>query len=262
MEFSAFRVLDRLTACEARVNVLHMQTDFSNSRESRDRPALTRSDLDRLHPVATISRGRWANADLLLIEHAGSHWVLKDFRTRSFLVRNMIGRLLAAREIKGLQRLASLRGIPAHAFRVDAHAIAYRFVPGAPLGLVPSSCRNATFFLALEALVTEIHACGIVHLDIRNANNILITAEGQPVLIDLQSHLGTARLPAAVRRWMERFDMAGVYKHWARHHPQSLDAHRMAQLAAMNRWRKFWFLRGYFGARKRSSRSNAASRAV
>jgi hypothetical protein len=212
--------------------------------------------------ITTISHGRWANAHVELIEHAGSQWVLKDFRPRSFFVRNTIGRLLSSREIKGLRRLAGLSGVPAQAFRVDAYAIAYLFVPGVPLGLIPEACKSADFFLALETLVSEIHARGVVHLDIRNANNIVIAVEGCPVLVDFQSHFGTPRLPAAVRRWMERFDMAGVYKHWARHHPQSLDANRLAELTAMNRWRKLWLLRGYFGARKRRSRPNTAGNAV
>jgi hypothetical protein len=48
---------------------------------------------------------------------------------------------------------------------------------------------------------------------------------------------------------MERFDMAGVYKHWARNHPQTLGETRAALLARMNRWRRLWFLRGYLGVR-------------
>lgn len=239
-----------------------MQAGLRDFQTPRDRQPLTRSDLDRWQAVTTVSSGRWANADLRLLEHDDDQWIVKDFRPRSFLVRNTIGRVLAAREIKGLKRLAGVRGVPAHAFRVDAHAIAYRFVPGTPLGLVSESRKDAAFFRALEVLLDEVHARGVVHLDIRNANNILMTAEGTPALIDLQSHLGTARLPGAVRRWMERFDMAGVYKHWARHHPQSLDADRLAELVAMNRWRRLWFLRGYFGARKRCSRPRDASRAV
>jgi len=239
-----------------------MQTDARHTRMPRERGALTRDDLDRCRAVTSISPGRWANANVRLVEESGAQWVVKDFRLRPFIVRNTIGRLLIMREVKGLQRLAGLEGVPGHAFRVDAHAIAYRFVPGTPLGIVPTTCLNTAFFSALEALLSAIHARGVVHLDVRNANNILMTTDGRPALIDFQSHIGTARFPAAVRRWLEQFDMAGVYKHWARHDPDSLGANRTAELAAMNRWRKFWFLRGYLGARKRSSRPRAAGRTV
>src|SRR5262245_41614836 len=113
-----------------------MQTDSRYVQVPQDRRALTRNDLDRGRAVTNISRGRWANADLHLLEHADTQWVVKDFRPRSFIVRNTIGRLLVSREIKGLRRLAGLNGVPAHAFRIDAHAIAYRFVPGTSLGLI------------------------------------------------------------------------------------------------------------------------------
>ena len=93
------------------------------------------------------------------------------------------------------------------------------------------------------------HARGIVHLDVRNGRNVLITEDGRAALIDFQSHLGTTRLPRALRGWMERYDMAGVYKHWERNHPQSLGETRSALLSGMNRWRRLWPFRGYLGMR-------------
>jgi RIO-like serine/threonine protein kinase len=196
-----------------------------------------------------ISPGRWANAVLRVIQRDGEQWVVKDFRPRGFLVRNTVGRLLMRREIRALRRLAGLEGVPADAFRIDAHALAYRYIAGVPLTGAPEERKNPVFFAAFERLLAQVHARGIVHLDVRNGRNVLITGDGRPVLIDYQSHLGTSHLPQAMRGWMERFDMAGVYKHWERHHPQSLGESRAALLAGMNRWRRLWFLRGYFGLR-------------
>jgi len=56
-----------------------------------------------------------------------------------------------------------------------------------------------------------------------------------------------------VRRWLEGFDMAGIYKHWARLSPETMGEWRQEQLKEMNRWRRFWILRGYLGARKPTS---------
>jgi hypothetical protein len=196
-----------------------------------------------------ISPGRWANAVLRVIQRDGEQWVVKDFRPRGFLVRNTVGRLLMRREIRALRRLAGLEGVPADAFRIDAHALAYRYIAGVPLTGAPEERKNPVFFAAFERLLAQVHARGIVHLDVRNGRNVLITGDGRAALIDFQSHLGTSHLPQAMRGWMERFDMAGVYKHWERHHPQSLGASRAALLAGMNRWRRLWFLRGYFGLR-------------
>lgn len=212
------------------------------------RPAIAR---DQLEGAAgqVISPGRWANAVLRLFQRDGEQWVVKDFRSRAFVVRNTIGRLLVRREMRALRKVAGLAGVPADAFRIDAHALAYRFIPGTPLDRVADERKGAEFFLAFERLLSEVHSRGIVHLDVRNGRNVLVTEAGRAALIDFQSHLGTGRMPGALRRWMERFDMSGVYKHWERLHPQSLGESRTALLASMNRWRRLWILRGYLGVR-------------
>jgi RIO-like serine/threonine protein kinase len=203
-----------------------------------------------------LSRGRWANAVLYLHRHEGGRWVVKDFRSRTFAVRNSIGRLLIRREMHALRKLAGIAGVPSGAFRLDAHALAYGFVPGVTLNHADLGARAADFFARLERLLGEVHAAGgILHLDVRNARNVLVSERGEPVLIDFQSHIGTGWMPARLRRWAERFDLAGVYKHWERMSPETMGEARAGVLARVNWWRRFWVLRGYFGMR--SSRDSA-----
>jgi RIO-like serine/threonine protein kinase len=209
----------------------------------------TRAQFER-DPGEVVSRGRWANAVLYVHRHAGKRWVVKDFRPRAFAVRNTIGRLLIRREIRALRKLAGVAGVPAGAFRLDAHALAYGFVPGAPLSETDLGSRAADFFARLERLLAEVHAQGgILHLDVRNARNVLVSEQGEPVLLDYQSHVGTGWMPARLRRWGERFDLAGVYKHWERRSPETLGEARANLLAQVNWWRRLWVLRGYFGMR-------------
>ena len=212
---------------------------------------ITREQLERAEG-RIISPGRWANAVLRVIQHGGEQWVVKDFRPRAFVIRNTIGRLFTRREARALRKLAGLEGVPSDAFRIDAHALAYRYVAGMPFTGSPAERRTPEFFAAFERLLAEVHGRGIVHFDVRNGRNVLITDEGRAALIDFQSHLGTAHLPRALRGWMERFDMAGVYKHWERNHPQSLGETRVAQLSRMNRWRRLWPFRGYLGVQPRN----------
>lgn len=228
--------------------VVHFRGNLSPDLPQVPRHPITREQLER-EPGQVISPGRWANAVLSLRRSDGEQWVVKDFRARSFVVRNTIGRLLVRREWRALHKLDGLAGVPAAAFRIDAHALAYHFIPGMPLDRVVEERKGPEFFLAFERLLGEVHSRGIVHLDVRNGRNVLITETGRAALIDFQSHLGTAHLPGVLRRWMERFDMAGVYKHWERLHPQSLGETRAALLAGMNRWRRLWPFRGYLGMR-------------
>src|SRR5262245_30536248 len=78
--------------------------------------AITRDELDR-PGGEVISQGRWANAVLRVIRRDGEPWIVKDFRPRTFIVRNTIGRLLVRREMRALSRLAGLSGVPADAVR-------------------------------------------------------------------------------------------------------------------------------------------------
>jgi hypothetical protein len=196
-----------------------------------------------------LSEGRWANAVLYLLDCRGDTWVVKDFRSRSFLVRNLIGRFLVRRETAGLRRVAGLEGAPADAFRVDAHALAYRFRPGRSLRRTAVGELGTAFFPALERSLRQMHAgARIVHLDLRNADNILVTDQGEPTLLDFQSQVGTRWMPGPLRRFVERIDLAAIYKHWARRSPETLGVDRAAALDRMNRLRPLWVLRGYIGS--------------
>lgn len=218
----------------------------------------TRAQFERARGEV-LSRGRWGNAVLYLHRHAGGQWVVKDFRPRNFAVRNTVGRFLVGREARGLRRVAGLAGVAPDAFRLDAHALAYRFVPGVTLNRADLGARAPEFFAALELLVRQVHAQGrLLHLDLRNQRNVLVSERGEPILLDFQSHLSTRWLPAGLRRWAERIDLAGVYKHWARRSPETLGEGRSRVLARMTRWRRLWILRGYLGVRKsRRARTNA-----
>jgi len=215
-----------------------------------DRVPFTRADLER-GPRRRLSEGRWANAILHRYERDGISWVVKDFSARSFLVRNLIGRLLVRRELGWLKRVDGIAATPRDAFRVDRHALAYRFVPGTSLRLTANSGLAPDFFPALEESLRQMHArARVVHLDLRNAHNILVTDSGEPLLLDFQSCLGTRWLPPPLRRFAECIDLAAIYKHWAKRSPGTLGPERSAALARMNRLRPLWVLRGYIGARQ------------
>jgi RIO-like serine/threonine protein kinase len=200
-------------------------------------------------PKRRLSEGRWANAVLYRYEHRGESWVVKDFSSRAPLVRHVIGRFLIRREFGWLRRVDGLAAAPSGAFRIDAHALAYRFVPGTSLRLTAASALGPEFFPELESSLRALHErARLVHLDLRNAHNILVTDDGRPALLDFQSCLSTRWMPARLRRFLERIDLAAIYKHWARKTPATLGPERTSALARMNRLRPLWVLRGYIGA--------------
>jgi RIO-like serine/threonine protein kinase len=199
-----------------------------------------------------MREGRWANARVSRVQIGGDDWVVKDFASRGFWARNTIGRFLLGRELRALCRLQGIDGVPADAFRVDGHAIAARFIPGARMDRAQEERLTGSYFRALEDLLRQVHARGIVHLDTRGAGNVLITPEAGPALIDFQSSLDTGWMPAGLRRLLEDLDLSGAYKRWLKHDPASLDDERRALYERITeRRRRLWPLRGYFGEMKR-----------
>ena len=165
--------------------------------ESAVLPSFSRADVDRAEK-RLIRRGRWPKAELWRVQIAGDEWVVKDFRPRDVVTRNTIGLWLLGREWRALARVSGIPGTPPDAFRIDRHALAYRFIPGRPLAKVPFREQPKEYFEKLESLLEAVHARGVVHLDNRNCNNILMTDRGEPALVDFESNLATGRLPRAI----------------------------------------------------------------
>ncbi|TFH26059.1 MAG: hypothetical protein E4H00_11085, partial [Myxococcales bacterium] len=89
----------------------------------------SRADFERSAP-RILNQGRWANATVFVHEHAGLAWVVKDFHDCPLPYRETLGRFMVNRELSALERLRGLPSVPAEAFRIDAYALAYRFVAG------------------------------------------------------------------------------------------------------------------------------------
>ncbi len=219
-----------------------------------DQP-FTRADFGRNVP-RILNKGRWANATVFVHEQADAQWVVKDFRDCPLPYRETLGRLMVSREVSALERLRDLAGVPSGAFRIDAYALAYRFVPGIEMADAGPDRATPDFFRALEAAVLAMHRRNIAHLDLRYGGNILVSDADEPLLIDFQSHIKLDGLPGFLKRILENADLAGVYKHWSHRHPDSLGAERLAFLGRANRWRRLWVLKGYFGLKPHHHKNN------
>jgi len=205
--------------------------------------AFTRSEFEHAERSA-LHRGRWGNADVWRVSLRGE-WVVKDFRKFAAPLRWTWGVWLARREWLVLLKLNGLPGIPEQAFLMDRLALGERYVEGRPLRAVAAGQVPSPFFERLEAVVRAMHARGVAHLDLRNAGNILMDAAGEPVLLDFQSAVSTARLPGPLRRRLEWIDLSGIYKHWMRLAPGTLGEARERVLLWQVRNRKWWRIRGY-----------------
>jgi hypothetical protein len=206
----------------------------------------SREEFDRSAPEL-VHKGRWGNADIFLFRKGEEIWVVKDFRPCPAIVRHTWGVHMAGRELAALRRLDGIPGFPEGAFRLDRFAMGYRFVSGTDIGEADPALLTPSFFEELEALVSRMHERGVAHLDIRTGSNVLVTDRGKPFILDFQSHLLLERFPAFFRGLLVDVDRSGVYKHWSRCAAESLGEERNELLRRVNRWRRYWILKGYLG---------------
>ncbi len=236
----------------------------SGKAENAQQGLITRDEIKRNTPEL-LSRGRACNADIELLKRSDGIWVIKDFSKRNLIIRNSWGRAIISYEARVLSKLTGITGFPQDAHRVDGEALAYRFIPGDTIFARHESLPGRPFFKELEALVKTMHSKNIVHLDLRNRRNILITDTQKPYVLDFQSAISTKHIPAALRRMFESIDMAGVYKHWFRYSPETIGKTRAEYLIEVNRRRSWWPFRGYsnpFKRRRKRSYEYALEKAI
>lgn len=193
-----------------------------------------------------LSQGRWPKASVWRARLCGDDWIVKDFSARGWLTRVLVGAFLVRREARALALLDGLPGVPPGGFAVDRYALAYRFTPGRPLASIRAREQPPALFPLLERTLQAIHARGVIHLDIRNRRNVIVTDAGGIVLIDFESAVNTRALPAWLRGALERFDLGGAYKHWAFASPDTLGEERRQLMERSGRWRRLWVLRGFW----------------
>ena len=163
---------------------------------------------------------------LLKIYHADSLWGFP---------LGWMGRWLCRREMRFYRLLEGIEGIPRLLGTHGESGLVREFIPGCNL---PANSRRKTqaderFFVELNEILAEVHARGVSHNDLSKPENILVTEDGRPVLIDYQiaARARTARNwpvvggPArAVVRFMQRFDRYHVNKLHTRARPEDFTA--------------------------------------
>jgi predicted Ser/Thr protein kinase len=170
-----------------------------------------------------LNRGNARNPDVFLVDVGGRLAVVKDFAPRSAWVRATIGRWITSREVRAYQILEGHPAVPRFLGRIDALAFAVEYRPGRHMSRRLGAELEPGFADRVADAVREMHARGVVHLDLRHRSNVLVDANQQPVLIDFASAvmlsprgwLGHWLLPLlarldrkAVEKWRQRVEPA------------------------------------------------------
>ena len=194
--------------------------------------------------VSVLKRGPWFKADILRFQVDGGAVILKDFSSKSRLMR-WFGRRQLRREQRALQRLRGLEGFPKVLGVVPPCALLLEPMHG---GAITRFRRRreeekAPLLEKLEALVAAMHARGVAHLDLRKRDNILVTDSGEPSIIDFNASVAfepgsiASRLFFPLLRSVDR----GALLKWRQFLlPDRLSEREQRRIRRQSRLRRLW----------------------
>ena len=194
--------------------------------------------------VTLVRRGGWGKADIKSVSSQGDEAILKDFADKTWPVR-LLGRRQIVREIRALKRLQGIEGVPACYGEAGRLGVLLQRVPGER---ITRWCRAwpleaKPMFARLVRLVDAIHARGVAHIDLRKRDNILITTDGRPYVIDFNASF-CFQPGSLAARWifplLRHIDTSAVLKWKARLAPGLLTREETRRHRLMSFLRRFW----------------------
>ncbi len=106
------------------------------------------------------------------------------------------------REFAAYQRLAGFPGIPRCFGLQDDGSLLLEFVAGEPYReTAPALQDRDRFFQRLKEQILALHTAGVAHADLKRRGNLLISPEGEPILLDF----GSAVIRKSDGSWWNRF---------------------------------------------------------
>lgn len=131
-----------------------------------------------------IRHGRPWQPDILLVDYQGRSIIVKDYAPRKWIYRVGVGLYSVWREATIYELLGGIAGVPGFVGRIDRYALATEYIPGKGAGEAQPGEVGEAFFDQLHETVEAVHRRGVALCDLRNMNNVLISAGGEPYVID------------------------------------------------------------------------------
>ena len=178
-----------------------------------------------------------------LILHKGTKVIWKDYSDRPMWVRKTWGDVLVNNEFAILGRLQGIKGIP-NAIRKTHNGLLIEYIEGKFLNKFRAGELPYTIIGKLENLIAEIHKRCVVHLDLAQRKNILITDDFTPYIIDFANALylrPNVALARAFFNYLRLIDKGSLLKFKNRYFSDKMTAEEKKYLKRFWAIRRWWF---------------------
>ncbi len=122
--------------------------------------------------------------DVMHVIIDGSDYVVKDYNLTSGWFGAFAGPLLVKREIKALNKLQGIAGIPDLYLCDNNRVLITSYCQSQAAAKLERPLNWLKFEDELNNLIGKIHAAGVAHCDLRGPGNILIDENDLPYLVD------------------------------------------------------------------------------
>lgn len=141
---------------------------------------------------------------VLIKSAAGGPWIV------------WLNRILLRHEYQVYLRLAGIRGVPACYGFFQGRYLVLQFIEGQTLRHATIADHSA-FFAEMRAVLAAIHARGVAHGDLKRKDNILVSTDSHPYLVDFG--VSTFRKPGfrPVNRFWHGFCHQHDLNAWIKH---------------------------------------------
>lgn len=157
---------------------------------------LTEADVDRL-TVRVLRRAFRARPEVRQIRLQGQQAVVKDYGREGTLFKRLLGTYLVSREAAALRRAAGIPCVPRLLGRPRPWMLAIEYVDATRITALPAPRIDADFLAGLARIIDELHRRGIAHGDLEKLDNILMTPDGRPAVVDFAAAIMLGRNPLA-----------------------------------------------------------------
>ena len=196
-------------------------------------PELTR-ELIRRHQTDQFKTAGSTRADVILSNVNGRLLVMKDYQQSSKGFSLILAPWLTHRECCALQQLDQIDGVPRVIKKIDSRAFVMEYIAASSIREVADGLDWPSFITEVESKITQLHAAGVVHGDLRNATNILVRQNQKPVFVDFVSAIRRGRkfnpLSKLLYELCVAIDLGAIRKLKSRYAPQMLTQAELQKL--------------------------------